>query len=88
MPSQEIRRWLRRQPFQPFRIYILEQTVYEVHHPELVVLQLATLDYFLPSQQEPIPIAGQQITIALRHITKLEELPRTTSDVSGNGEIV
>ena len=84
MPPAELRRWLRRSPFQPFRMHILEATSYEVKHPELVVVQFATADCFISAPGKTVPIGDWGMTIALRHITRLEELPPAAT--SGNGQ--
>jgi hypothetical protein len=73
MRLDDFREWLRRQPFRPFRFYILEMTAYEVHHPEMVIAHPSTLDLYPPDEEDSaasLPYA----TIALMHITKLELL--------------
>jgi hypothetical protein len=67
-------------------MHILEAISYEVRHPELVVLRLATADCYFPDAGKLLPLAGREVTIALRHITRLEELPPT--EPSGNGQVV
>jgi hypothetical protein len=84
MPPAELRRWLRRSPFQPFRMHILEATSYEVKHPELVVVHLATADCFISAPGQTVPIGDWGMTIALPHITRLE--PLSPPGPSGNGQ--
>lgn len=58
MTPQEIREQVRRQPFQPFRIHLANGSVYEVKHPEmilvtrtLVVAAAAPLDDEVPAEK-------------------------------------
>jgi hypothetical protein len=75
MPPEEIRKWLRRIPFRPFRFYLVDGTDYDVLHPELLVLKLAAVDYFYPANNEDTILGENGITIAIRHITRLERIP-------------
>jgi hypothetical protein len=38
MTSEEIARYLDKRPFQTFRIFLTDGTVYEIRHPELLML--------------------------------------------------
>jgi hypothetical protein len=38
MPPEDIEKKIRKTPFTPFRPYLTDGTVYEVRHPELVLL--------------------------------------------------
>ncbi len=84
MPPDEIRRWLRRAPFRPFRIHVLEAVSYEVRHPEQVLVKLLTLDYYSLAPEEAFVLAAaREVTIALWHITRLEAIP--APGPGGNG---
>ena len=53
MPPQDLLQALRRRPFEPFRLHVSDGTVYEVRHPELVIVALG-------SAVVGMPTAGQQ----------------------------
>jgi hypothetical protein len=46
MRPDDLREWLFQVPFQPFRMYVLESTSFEIHHPELVFVQQSTIDLY------------------------------------------
>ncbi len=72
MAPSDIQEWLRRAPFRTFRIWILETLSYEIPHPELVMVKIASLDIFDPDENDGKPVPRH--TIACRHITRLERL--------------
>jgi hypothetical protein len=77
---------LEREPFQPFRFYVLELTSFEVRHPEFVLLGTRSLDLHRPATHLPSGTTPHAITIALLHITRLEPLFVPPSLPSPNGE--
>jgi hypothetical protein len=86
MHIQELREWLRRVPFRPFRFYVLEMTAFEVQHPELVIIGTVSLDLYLPSPNLPAGQTHHRTTISLIHITRLEPLFVPPSLPGTNGE--
>jgi hypothetical protein len=74
MPPEIILLWLRRMPFQAFRVHILEKSFIDVRLPELVVTGLATLDYFEIVKEGVDPEIVHTMTVAFRHISRLEKL--------------
>jgi hypothetical protein len=53
MPPNELLQMLRTRPFIPFRIHVSDGTIYEVRHPELVVLSLASAVVAFPDPAHP-----------------------------------
>jgi hypothetical protein len=86
MHVQELREWLRREPFRPFRFYVLEMTAFEVRHPETVIIGTVSLDVFVPSANLPGGQTHHRETISLIHITRLEPLFVPPSPYKTNGE--
>ena len=43
MRPDDVRRLLRQQPFRPFRIYVLETTIYEVRHRDFAFVTPFTI---------------------------------------------
>jgi hypothetical protein len=71
MAPADIRKLAERRPFTPFRIITSDGTVYEVHHPELVMTGLASVIIGYPSEQDPHTYSRWDI-VSLRHIVRLE----------------
>jgi hypothetical protein len=85
MRPDDLRDWLFRVPFQSFRMYLLEATSFEVHHPELVVVKRSTMDLYFSADHPQVPLADRQVTVALLHITRLEAMPPVSSSLSTGG---
>ncbi len=77
MRPDDIRRFLQQRPFRPFRLFILEATVYEIRHPEMALLARTTLNLYFPSSSFPFPVAESFVTVSLLHVSKLEPIPAT-----------
>ena len=84
MPAEELNRWLREVPFQPFRMYVLEALRVEIRHPELCLVKLASIDVYEMAGAPGSPEFRRQMTVSLRHVTRLEVLP-TAAPATGNG---
>jgi hypothetical protein len=61
---------LRRRPFAPFRIHLSDGTVYEVRHPEMVMVGLTSAIVATPSPTQP-QLYGSYEVIDLRHVARL-----------------
>jgi hypothetical protein len=62
---------LRKRPFEPFRIEVLDGTSYEVRHPELVMVGLGALAIGIPISGQPQPVYERLETVSIRHVVKL-----------------
>ena len=82
MFPNDLTRFLQRIPFQPFRLYILERTAYEVRHPETAIVGPSTVTLYLPQFEVGPVLVDQEVVIALQHVTRLEPLPPKST---GNG---
>lgn len=85
MRPLDLLRLLLAQPFVPFRLYVLENTVFEVRHPELANVGRATLTIHVPKANPPFPTGMQPVILSLRHITRIEVLP-SPKGVGSNGD--
>lgn len=73
MPPADLLLMLRAQPFIPFRIYLDDGTVYEIRHPELVLLSVASAIIAFPDPERPGLNRSWEI-VALRHMVRLERI--------------
>ena len=64
--------WLRRRPFEPFRVGLSSGESYEVRHPEVALLVKGGLYVGLPSSNGDIP--DRAAFCSMLHITSVEPL--------------
>jgi hypothetical protein len=83
MPPQDLLQALRRQPFVPFRLHITDGTVYDVRHPEMLLLAVGSAVVGLPSANLPFPQVERYEIVDLLHIVRLE--PLQTAKAAGDG---
>jgi hypothetical protein len=76
MAPADLHTLLRAQPFVPFRIVTSDGTTYEVRHPELVMVGLASTIIGYPSPGQPWAYERYDI-VSTRHIVRLEPDPQT-----------
>lgn len=74
MPANDLLRMLRAQPFVPFRMHISEGMVYEIRHPEMVIVMAAAVIVAFPDPTNEAMATGWEL-VDLRHIIRLEPLP-------------
>ncbi|MGH7170308.1 MAG: hypothetical protein ACRELF_03200 [Gemmataceae bacterium] len=73
MRPEDLLFWLRKQPFQSFRITMNNRRVYEVRHPELVRVMRTSFLYFTPSDQEDVFDRAEMVGLTLiDHIEPVE----------------
>jgi hypothetical protein len=72
MSQQDLLEMLRHRPFQPFRIYVSDGTVYEIRHPEMMLVGRTKALVFFPPEGLPLPALDHYEAVALLHITRLE----------------
>ena len=80
MGPEDVRRHLRKKPFQPFRITLTDGRTLDVRHPELVMVGFTALVVGLPRPTEPEPIYDRLVDVSLSHVMQIEPLePSATS---------
>lgn len=85
MSASELRDLLRTRPFIPFRVVTTDSTTYEIRHPELVMVSLATAVIGYPDMRSPGIVERYDI-VSLRHIIRLEPMPELLAPTGGNGQ--
>jgi hypothetical protein len=86
MPSNDLLLALRQRPFIPFLIYASDGATYEVRHPELVMVGIASAVVGMPPPgQAQLPYERYEI-VDLRHIVRLAPMPTNVSpEPTNNG---
>jgi hypothetical protein len=72
MRPEDIRQFLTRQPFQPFRLTLTDGRSYEVRHPELAMVGRSTVILGLPAPGDPEPVFDRYVTVSLLHVMQME----------------
>jgi hypothetical protein len=74
MRPEDIRVFLRRQPFRPFRLALTDGRAYDVMHPELAMVGRSSMEVGLARPEDPENIAERIVSISLLHIMQIEPL--------------
>lgn len=74
MPPEELREYLRRQPFVPFRIHTTDGRTFDVRHPDMVLVMSRVLVVGILDPKGSSPFPERTETIALIHVVSLEPL--------------
>jgi hypothetical protein len=83
MRPEEVKSWLKREPFIPFRMVLSNGRTFEVQHPEMVMLGRTWVVVGDLVLVDDFPLPENYVTIALVHINLIEPLrspsPPTTA---------
>jgi hypothetical protein len=75
---EDICEFLRRQPFQPFRLTLSDGRTYDVQHPELAMVGRSTVAIGLMRPGDPEPVYDRLVTVSLLHIMQVEPFESAT----------
>jgi hypothetical protein len=74
MRPEDVREFLKRQPFRPFRLTLTDGRTYDVMHPELAMVSRSSVEVGLARPGDPDNIAERLISVSLLHIMQIEPL--------------
>jgi hypothetical protein len=74
MVASDLSEMLRKKPFVPFQIQAADGLIYDVRHPEMVLVTLTTVAVALPSAQ---PLPERMHILPIDHIIRL--IPQTSA---------
>ena len=72
MRPEDIREFLQRRPFQPFRLTLTDGRSYDVRHPELAMVGRSTVIVGLTAPGEAEPVLDRAVTVSLLHIMQMQ----------------
>jgi hypothetical protein len=72
MRPEDIRDFLQRKPFQPFRLTLTDGLTYEVRHPEMAMVGRSIVAIGMPAPNDPGPVFDRLVTVSLLHIMQVE----------------
>jgi hypothetical protein len=71
----DVLEFVRRRPFQPFRITLTDGRTYDARHPDLIMVGRSSMVLGTPAPEETEPVYDRAIPISLLHIMQIEALP-------------
>ena len=79
MRPNDIRDFLRREPFHPFRITLTDGRTYDVRHPEMAMVGRSTVAIGLSANGDDETIYDRLVTVDLLHIMQAEPVDAPTN---------
>jgi len=79
MRPEDVREFLRRRPFRPFRLTLTDGRTYDVMHPDLAMVGRNWVQVGLARPGDPEIIAERLISISLLDIMQIEPLESVVS---------
>ncbi len=77
MRPEDILKFLRQRPFRPFQITLTDGRVYDIHHPELVMVGRSDMEIGIPSPRYKEPVYERIVFVSLLHVMQVEMLPES-----------
>ena len=74
MRPEDVRQFLRQQPFRPFRVTLTDGRTYDIRHPELVALGRSSLIIGFPHPDDPLPVYDNYIVVSLLHVMQMQPI--------------
>ncbi len=78
MRTEDVREFVQRRRFQPFRVTLTDGRTYDVFHPELAMVGRSSVIIGLQRPNDPDPVYDRAITVSLLHIMQLEPIEKQT----------
>lgn len=86
MRQEELKQLFRRQPFIPLRLHMTDGRIYDIRHPDQVIVLKGAIDIGV----DPDPRSGvvdQVDRCSLLHLVRVEELPPQQINSNPNGAV-
>ena len=78
MGPDDILTFVKRQPFQPFRLTLTDGRTYDIRHPEFAMVGRSSVVIGISLQDESESIYDRLVMVALSHIMQAELLDAAT----------
>jgi hypothetical protein len=86
MRAEDIRAFVKKQPFEPFRITLTGGQTYDIVHPDLAMVGHRSIAVGTPRPNGPEAIYDHVVTISYLHIVQIEPLPSKMPPLNGPQE--
>jgi len=73
MNLAEIRKFIRADPFRPFRVYVSDGSCYNVHHRDFIIVSKQVVEVGVEAH-DPEDIPARLVSCDPLHITRIEPL--------------
>ena len=83
MNAEQVREHLRKQPFQPFRLFMSDGSSYEVRHPEFALVTRREITIALAPRSGDLP--ERAVYCDPLHVTRIELITETKPRQRRNG---
>ena len=74
MRPEDLLKFVRERPFQPFRVTLTDGRTYDVHHPEMAMGGRSSVILGQMRPREVEPIYDRTVTVSLLHIMQIEPI--------------
>jgi hypothetical protein len=61
-----------RRPFEPFRIFLMDGSTYEIRHPKLVMVGQRSMVVGIAKENGERPVDDRMATMSLLHVVRIE----------------
>ena len=85
MRAEEIMSLLRRRPFTPLRVHTTTGQVYDIRHPDQVLVLKQRLDIGIPADEQT-GVLDRVEYVSMLHVTRIEDLPMARNGESRKGQ--
>lgn len=72
MRPADLREFIKREPFHPFRITLTDGRTYDIRHPELAMVGRSAVILGIMAPGEIEPVYDRAVTVSLLHIMQAE----------------
>lgn len=80
MRQSDLLNALRERPFRPLRIHLSDGTVFDVDHPEMVMVGRSSAMVFFPPDDQDPPAFDRYEIVALSHISRMVPLETASAN--------
>lgn len=84
MRPDVLRAMIRRRPFEPIRVCLVDGSTYEIRHPDSIAIGHSTVTIAGTVAHLPKPVGDRDVIVSLLHISRLEPLEALTSPPPSN----
>jgi hypothetical protein len=83
LEMEDLRRRLRERPFQPFRLYLHDGRVFDVHFPHLNLVGRTFIMVGIPEPNNPDPIGEYGVLVLFDDIRQVENIDEVVVSFAG-----
>lgn len=85
MRLEDIRSLTRKQPFEPFRVFLSNGQTFDIFHPDMIVASPGAAYIAVPPPAGAPDATDRVVIVSLYHIQKIEHLPTPATPAGTNG---